>query len=89
MALSKETTSKIIKEFGANENDSGSARVQVAILTQQINDLTEHLKVHKHDSSSRRGLFLLVGKRRGLLDYIKAHDEKEYVELLEKLNIRK
>lgn len=89
MALSKEQTSQIIKEYGLNENDSGSARVQVALLTTQINELTEHLKVHKHDSSSRRGLFLLVGKRRGLLDYIKRNDEKEYVELLQKLNIRK
>ncbi len=89
MALTKEQTSAIIKKFGKNENDSGSVEVQVALLTQQINELTEHLKVHKHDASSRRGLLILVGKRRGLLDYLKSENEEKYVKLINDLGIRK
>lgn len=89
MALSKERTQEIIAKFGKNEKDSGSTEVQIALMSAQIADLTEHLKVHKHDNHSRRGLLVLVGKRRGLLDYLKANDEAGYVKLIEQLGIRK
>lgn len=89
MAISKEQKASRIKEFGANEKDSGNAKVQIAILTDEINELTEHLKVHKHDYHSKRGLLMKVGKRRSLLDYLKKHDVIGYRELIKKLNIRK
>lgn len=89
MALSKERVAEIVKKFGKTEKDSGSTEVQIALMTAQINDLTEHLKAHKHDNSSRRGLLVLVGKRRGLLDYLKATNEAKYVEVIKELNIRK
>lgn len=89
MALSKERTTEIIAKFGKNEHDSGSTEVQIALMTAQINDLTEHLKVHTHDHHSRRGLLVLVGKRRGLLDYLKANDEEGYLKLINELGIRK
>jgi len=78
-----------VKEFGKNEKDSGNTKVQIAILTDEINDLTEHLKVHIHDYHSKRGLLMKVGKRRKLLDYLKKNDVVEYRELIKKLNIRK
>ncbi|MBR2522760.1 MAG: 30S ribosomal protein S15 [bacterium] len=86
--LTKEITTEIIKEFGKDENDSGSAPVQVAILTYRIKELTEHLKVHKKDHHTRRGLLMLVGKRRRLLTYIKKRDIDEYRALIGKLGIR-
>jgi len=89
MALQKEEKAKIIKEFAKNEKDCGSAEVQVAILTKEINDLTEHLKVHKHDFHSKRGLLMKVGRRRKLLNYLKNNDVVSYRELIKKLNIRK
>lgn len=79
----------IIKEYATHEGDTGSPEVQVAVLTTRINELTEHLKVHKKDHHSRRGLLKMVGKRRGLLDYIKKNDVDEYRALIEKLGIRK
>jgi len=88
LSVSKERTAEIIKEFGKNEKDSGSAEVQVAILTERIKNLTEHLKVHKKDNHTRRGLMMLIGKRRGLLKYIKSNDINEYRELIKKLGIR-
>ena len=89
MALLKEEKAKIIKEFAKNEKDCGSSEVQIAILTKEINDLTEHLKVHKHDFHSKRGLLMKVGRRKKLLNYLKNKDVVSYRELIEKLNIRK
>ena len=89
MAVSKETKAKLVKEFGKDAKDTGSSKVQIAILTEEINDLTEHLKVHKHDFHSKRGLLMKVGKRRSLLDYLKRTDVVSYRELIKKLNIRK
>ena len=87
--MTKEEKTKIIKEFAKNEKDCGSTEVQNAILTKEINDLTEHLKVHKHDYHSKRGLLMKVGKRRSLLDYLKRTDVVSYRELIKELNIRK
>jgi small subunit ribosomal protein S15 len=89
MALSKERTAEIVKKFGKDEKDSGSIEVQIALLTEQINDLTKHLKANKKDASGRRGLFVLVGKRRGLLDYLAREDRDAYIKLIAELNIRK
>ena len=89
MALSKERTAEIVKKFGKDEKDTGSVEVQIALLTAQINDLTAHLKANKKDASGRRGLFVLVGKRRGLLDYLAREDRDAYVKLLSELKIRK
>ena len=75
MSIEKDKTIEIIKDFGSNETDSGSADVQVAILTERIKNLTEHLKTHKKDFGSRRGLLMMVGQRRHLLDYIKSRKE--------------
>ncbi len=88
LSISKERAAELMKEYGKSENDSGSAEVQVAILTERISNLTEHLKVHKKDNHSRRGLMMLIGKRRGLLKYIKDRDIMEYRELIKKLGIR-
>ena len=88
MAVSKERKAELIKEFGKDANDSGSAEVQVAILTERIRELTEHVKVHKKDHHTRRGLLMLVGKRRRLLSYIKAQDIEEYRSLIKSLGIR-
>ena len=89
MALSKERTAEIVKQYGENEKDTGSVKVQIALLTEQINDLTAHLKANKKDASGRRGLFVLVGKRRGLLDYLNRTDRDAYIKLLADLKIRK
>ena len=89
MAVTKEQKAKLVKEFGKNDKDSGATEVQIAVLTAEINDLTEHLKVHIHDFHSKRGLLMKVGKRRKLLDYLKSNDVVAYRELIEKLGIRK
>ena len=89
MAVSKERKAELVKEFGKNEKDCGSTEVQIAILTEEINSLTEHLKTHIHDFHSKRGLLMKVGKRRSLLDYLKKTDIKSYREVIEKLGIRK
>jgi len=89
MALTKEEKQTIIKEFAKNEKDTGSAEVQIAILTKEINDLTEHLKVHIHDFHSRRGLLRKVGKRRNLLQYLAKKDIQSYREVIKKLGLRK
>ena len=89
MAISKERKAELVKTFGKDAKDTGSSKVQIAILTDEINDLTEHLKVHKHDFHSKRGLLIKVGKRRSLLDYLKRTDVVSYRELIKKLNIRK
>jgi small subunit ribosomal protein S15 len=88
MPLSKEKTAEIIAEFGKDAKDSGSAEVQVALLSTRIKDLTEHLKIHKKDHHTRRGLLMLVGRRRRLLTYIKKRDVAAYRELIAKLGIR-
>ncbi len=79
----------IIAKFGRSANDTGSAEVQVALLTERINHLTEHLKIHKKDHHSRRGLLMLVGQRKGLLNYIKNNDIVKYRELIAELGLRK
>ena len=89
MTLAKEKVAQIVKEFGKDEKDTGCPEVQVAILTERIKQLTEHLKVNKHDYSSKRALFILVGQRRGLLNYIDSNDHEKYVALVTKLGLRK
>jgi small subunit ribosomal protein S15 len=79
----------IIKEYATHEGDTGSTEVQVALLTTRINELNEHLKVHKKDHHSRRGLLMMVGKRRGLLNYVKEKDIERYRTLIKKLGLRK
>lgn len=88
LSVSKERTAELMAEFGKNPQDSGSAEVQVAILSERIKNLTEHLKEHPKDHHTRRGLLMLVGKRRRLLVYIKNRDVLEYRELIKKLGIR-
>ena len=87
--MTKEEKAKIIKENKKNEKDCGSTEVQIAILTKEINDLTEHLKVHIHDYHSKRGLLMKVGRRRKLLDYLKKNDVVGYRDVIKRLNIRK
>lgn len=87
--LKKEEKASIIKEFAKNEKDCGSAEVQIAILTKEINTLTEHLKEHKHDFHSKRGLLIKVGKRRSLLNYLVKTDVKRYRDVVAKLGLRK
>ena len=89
MSVTKERKAELVKQFGKNEKDSGATEVQIAILTEEINDLTEHLKVHIHDFHSKRGLLMKVGKRRSLLDYLKKTNVVAYRELIKKLNLRK
>ncbi|MBQ9063062.1 MAG: 30S ribosomal protein S15 [Eubacterium sp.] len=87
--IAKEKKEAIIKEYARTEGDTGSPEVQVAILTARINELTEHLKANHKDHHSRRGLLKMVGKRRGLLDYLKEKDIERYRSLIERLGIRK
>ncbi|MEV4638458.1 30S ribosomal protein S15 [Actinoplanes sp. NPDC049548] len=89
MALDQETKTKIMGEYATVEGDTGSPEVQVAMLTKRIADLTEHLKVHKHDHHSRRGLLLLVGRRRRLLNYVQKKDIARYRTLIERLGLRR
>jgi len=89
MALTKERKAEIMKEFGRGTNDTGSVEVQVALLTERINELTEHFKTHIHDNHSKVGLMKMVGKRRSLLAYLKEEDFGRYQELIKKLNLRK
>lgn len=89
MSITPEKKQQVIKEFAQNDGDTGSAHVQVAILSNRIASLTEHMKTHKKDYHSRRGLIMLVGKRRRLLDYIKKKDESQYKDLIEKLGLRR
>jgi small subunit ribosomal protein S15 len=89
MALTKEEKQEIIGEYHRHENDTGSPEVQIAILTNRIQQLTEHLRTHKHDESSRRGLLKLVGQRRKHLSYLKRKDVTSYLTLTERLGIRR
>lgn len=87
--ITKEKKSAIIAEYGRSAGDTGSPEVQIAILTERIRELTEHLQTNKNDHHSRRGLLKMVGRRRGLLDYLKQNDIEGYRALIEKLGIRK
>ena len=89
MALTKERKQELIKEFAKNEKDTGSAEVQIAILTEEINNLTEHLKTHIHDFHSRRGLLKKVGQRRNMLQYLADKDIQSYRNVIKKLGLRK
>ncbi len=89
MALTKDKKQEIIKAYRRDEKDTGSAEVQVAILTEEIKTLTEHLKEHKHDFHSRRGLLKKVGQRRNMLEFLKRTDVQRYRDLVKKLGLRK
>ncbi len=88
MSITPERKQELIKEFATHEGDTGSPEVQVAILTERINNLTEHFKVHRKDNHSRRGLLKLVSQRRKLLDYLKRKDFDRYQKLIERLGLR-
>ena len=88
MSISKDDKTNIIKEFSKNEKDTGSTTIQIAVLSERIKNLTEHFKVHNKDNHSKRGLVALVNKRKKLLKYLSHKDNKEYLELIEKLKIR-
>ena len=89
MSLSSERKQTIVKEFATKKNDTGSPEVQVALLTERINGLTEHFKTHKKDNHSRRGLLKMVSLRRRLLDHVKSSDEGRYQKIIERLGIRR
>lgn len=89
MALDNATKSAIIAEYATSEGDTGSAEVQIALLSRRISDLTEHFKTHKHDHHSRRGLMLLVGRRRRLLKYLASEDINRYRSIIKRLGIRR
>lgn len=87
--MTKERKQEIIETYRRDEKDTGSPEVQIALLTERINELTEHLKVHKKDNHSRRGLFKMIGKRRNLLNYLAKKDLPRYREIVKQLNLRK
>jgi small subunit ribosomal protein S15 len=89
MSITAERKQAIVRDFGAAAGDTGSPEVQVAILTERIQNLTEHMKSHNKDFASRRGLLMMVGQRRRLLDYLKRKDAQRYLKLIERLGIRK
>ncbi len=89
MSIEAQKKQQLVKEFAVKDGDTGSPEVQVAILTERINNLTGHFKDHKKDKHSRRGLLTLVSRRRRLLDYLKARDEQRYRTLIERLKLRK
>jgi len=89
LKMQKELKQEIINTYRLHENDTGSPEVQIAILTERINHLNEHLKIHKKDHHSRRGLLKMVGQRRGLLNYLQKTDVERYRAIIEKLNLRK
>jgi small subunit ribosomal protein S15 len=89
MSTAKETKEKIVNDNRTHDSDTGSSQVQIALLTQRINELTEHFKIHKKDNNSRRGLLQLVSRRRKLLDYLKRRNIEQYHDLIQKLGIRR
>lgn len=89
MSITQERKAELIKEFGRTDGDTGSPEVQVSILTERIKNLTEHLKEHKKDFHSRRGLLIMVGQRRGLLDYLKRKNQTRYEDLIKTLGLRR
>ena len=88
MSITKESKKEIISIFATNEKDTGSAEVQIAVISERIKNLTEHFKNHNHDNHSKRGLLALVNKRKKLLNYLSKKDESKYQEIIKKLNIR-
>ena len=88
MSIKKEVKKDLISKFSINDNDTGSAEVQIAVLTQRINNLIEHFKNHKHDNHSKRGLVALVNNRKKLLSYLSKKDNEKYMKLIKELNIR-
>ena len=88
MSITKENKKEIISKFAINTNDTGSAEVQIAVLSERITNLIEHFKNHKHDNHSKRGLLAMVNKRKKLLNYLSKKDESKYQEIIKKLNIR-
>ena len=88
MSIKKETKKELIEKFSKTENDTGSAEIQIAILSERINNLIEHFKTNKHDNHSKRGLVALVNNRKKLLSYVSRKDNKRYKELIKELNIR-
>ena len=88
MSITKESKKEIISNFATNEKDTGSAEVQIAVISERIKNLTEHFKNHNHDNHSKRGLLALVNKRKKLLNYLSKKDESKYQEIIKKLNIR-
>ncbi|QDV74983.1 30S ribosomal protein S15 [Botrimarina mediterranea] len=89
MALTTEKTGEVVNEFGRKSDDTGSPEVQIALLTSRIQEMTQHMQVHKKDFSSRRGLLRMVSRRRSLLDYVKGKNPQLYLDLLQRLGIRK
>ena len=89
MALAKETKAELIKQYAKSPKDTGSAEIQIALLTARINELTEHLRANHKDAAARRGLLILVGERRGLLNYLEKKDRDGYIKLIASLGIRK
>ncbi len=89
MSITQEEKAKLIKKYARGDNDTGSPEVQVAILTTRINNLTEHLKIHKKDFHSRRGLLIMVGQRRRLLDYLRSNNDDRYAALIKSLGLRR
>ncbi len=89
MTITKERKTDLIQDFKRGDDDTGSAEVQIAILTTRINGLTEHMRTHKKDYASRRGLLMMVSRRRRLLDYLKKIDPQRYIDIIQRLNIRK
>jgi|TARA_B100000073_G_C23276718_1_gene388741 small subunit ribosomal protein S15 len=89
MSITQQEKAELVKKYGRGENDTGSTEVQVAILTTRINNLTEHLKMHKKDFHSRRGLLVMVGQRRRLLDYLNSNSNERYAELIKSLGLRR
>ncbi len=89
MSITSERKDALVKEYATNTADTGSPEVQVAILSERIGNLTEHLKIHKHDYHSRRGLIIMVGKRRRLLDYLKRKNEDRFAQLIKRVGLRR
>ena len=89
MVLTKERKAELIGDFKRGERDTGSPEVQIAVLTTRINELTEHMRIHKKDYASRRGLLMMVSRRRRLLDYLKGVEPQRYLDIIRRLNIRK
>jgi len=89
MATETEVKQKLVGDYRTHDSDTGSSQVQIALLTQRINELTEHFKVHKKDNNSRRGLLVMVSRRRRLLDYLKRRDIEQYHEIIKKLGLRR
>ncbi len=89
MSITQGRKEELIKEYAQGEGDTGSPEVQVAILTERINNLTEHMKTHNHDFHSRRGLLVMVGRRRSLLDYLKRKNQDRYSSLIQRLGLRR